>query len=197
VAPPTQPANASDLAAIQRLARVVSVAGGPNLRTDLDSFSVSHSDGRAGWWKSPSPDLGRAPGASWRPGLLDRGVHSEVSQEDVVPAAEEILGGGVSQVGAAEGEPNRGGASDIGSRAHDDRDTAEIRGVAGGGIHKGKSAIHPARVYGERKRSFVGQHFWGRGYFVSTVGRDEEVIRQYIRNQEREDERLDQMNLLR
>jgi putative transposase len=35
------------------------------------------------------------------------------------------------------------------------------------GYIKGKSAIHLARVYGERKRSFVGQHFWARGYFVS------------------------------
>ncbi len=43
------------------------------------------------------------------------------------------------------------------------------------GYIKGKSAIHLARVYAERKRSFVGQHFWARGYFVSTVGRDEEV----------------------
>ena len=65
------------------------------------------------------------------------------------------------------------------------------------GYIKGKSAIHLARVYGERKRNFVGQHFWARGYFVSTVGRDEEVIRAYIRHQEREDERLEQMNLLR
>jgi putative transposase len=65
------------------------------------------------------------------------------------------------------------------------------------GYIKGKSAIHLARVYGERKRSFVGQNFWARGYFVSTVGRDEEVIREYIRNQEREDKRLDQMNLWR
>jgi hypothetical protein len=44
-------------------------------------------------------------------------------------------------------------------------------------------------VYGERKRNFVGQHFWARGYFVSTVGRDETVIREYIRHQEREDQR--------
>ena len=63
------------------------------------------------------------------------------------------------------------------------------------GFIKGKSAIHLARVYGERKRNFVGQHFWARGYFVSTVGRDEEVVREYIRNQEREDRRLDQLNL--
>jgi putative transposase len=45
------------------------------------------------------------------------------------------------------------------------------------GYIKGKSAIHLARVYGERKRNFVGQHFWARGYFVSTVGCDEEVVR--------------------
>jgi putative transposase len=65
------------------------------------------------------------------------------------------------------------------------------------GYIKGKSAIHLARVYGERKRNFVGQHFWARGYFVSTIGRDEAVIRAYIRNQELEDQRLEQMNLLR
>ncbi len=64
------------------------------------------------------------------------------------------------------------------------------------GYIKGKSAIHMARVYGERKKNFVGQHFWARGYFVSTVGRDEEMIRAYIRRQEEEDERLDQLRLL-
>jgi putative transposase len=65
------------------------------------------------------------------------------------------------------------------------------------GYIKGKSAIHLARVYGERKRNFVGQHFWARGFYVSTVGRDEAVIREYIRKQEQEDKRLDQMNLWR
>ena len=44
------------------------------------------------------------------------------------------------------------------------------------GFIKGKSAIHLARVYAERKRNFVGQQFWARGYFVSTVGRDEAVV---------------------
>ena len=63
------------------------------------------------------------------------------------------------------------------------------------GYIKGKSAIHLARVYGERKRNFVGQHFWARGYFVSTVGRDESAIREYIRRQEEEDRRLDQLEL--
>ena len=63
------------------------------------------------------------------------------------------------------------------------------------GFIKGKSAIHLARVYGERKRNFVGQHFWARGYFVSTVGWDEAQIREYIRRQEQEDQRLDQLRL--
>jgi putative transposase len=65
------------------------------------------------------------------------------------------------------------------------------------GFIKGKSAIHLARVYGEQKRNFVGQHFWARGYYVSAVGRDEQAIREYIRNQEQEDMRLEQMNLWR
>jgi len=63
------------------------------------------------------------------------------------------------------------------------------------GYIKGKSAIQLAREYGENRRNFTGQHFWARGYFVSTVGRDETVIRQYIRRQEQEDERLEQLNL--
>ena len=63
------------------------------------------------------------------------------------------------------------------------------------GYIKGKSAIHLARTYGERKRNFVGQHFWARGYIVSTVGRDEKVIREYIQKHEEEDKRLDQLKL--
>ena len=59
------------------------------------------------------------------------------------------------------------------------------------------SAIYLARGYAERKRNFVGQHFWARGYFVSTVGRDEAVVREYIKKQEQEDERLDQLGLWR
>ena len=65
------------------------------------------------------------------------------------------------------------------------------------GYIKGKSAIHLARAYGERKRNFTGQHFWARGYFVSTVGRDETVIRECIRKREAEDSRLDQLNMWR
>lgn len=64
------------------------------------------------------------------------------------------------------------------------------------GYIKGKSAIHIARTFFDHKRNYVGQHFWARGYFVSTVGRDEAAVRDYIRHQEAEDKRIDQMKLL-
>ena len=65
------------------------------------------------------------------------------------------------------------------------------------GYLKGKSAIHIARAYAGRRRNFVGQHFWARGYLVSTVGKDEATVRKYIQEQEREDQRLDQMEMFR
>ena len=63
------------------------------------------------------------------------------------------------------------------------------------GYIKGKSAIHIARSHMGRRRNFVGQHFWARGYFVSTVGRDEAAVREYIRDQELEDQRQEQLRL--
>lgn len=63
------------------------------------------------------------------------------------------------------------------------------------GFIKGKSAIHIARNFQGRKKNFVGQNFWARGYYVSTAGKDEEVVRAYIQAQEKEDQRLEQLNL--
>jgi putative transposase len=62
------------------------------------------------------------------------------------------------------------------------------------GYVKGKSAIWVARTSG-RNRNFVGQHFWARGYYVSTVGLNEEAIREYVRSQEEADEKLDQLRM--
>ena len=59
------------------------------------------------------------------------------------------------------------------------------------GFMKGKSAIHIASVYLGQKKNFTGMSFWARGYFVSTVGADEEAIRAYIKHQESEDKRHD------
>lgn len=63
------------------------------------------------------------------------------------------------------------------------------------GFIKGKSAIWIARTYVGRRKNFTGQHFWARGYYVSTVGKDEAAVRNYIRHQEDEDKRIEQMNL--
>ena len=63
------------------------------------------------------------------------------------------------------------------------------------GFMKGKSAISIARTYLGRKKNFTGQSFWARGYHVSTVGRDEAMIRNYIKHQEEEDKRLDRLSL--
>ena len=68
-----------------------------------------------------------------------------------------------------------------------------VTGVVG--FIKGKSAIAIARRFMDRAKNFVGQNFWARGYYVSTVGRDEEQIRNYIREQEKEDKRLDQLKM--
>jgi putative transposase len=65
------------------------------------------------------------------------------------------------------------------------------------GFIKGKSAIHIARNYLGHRKNFTGQQFWARGYHVSTVGRDEKAVREYIKAQEKEDRRLDQLNLFK
>jgi len=65
------------------------------------------------------------------------------------------------------------------------------------GFNKGKSAIHIARNYLGLKRNFTGQQFWARGYHVSTVGRDEDAVCEYISAQEQEDRRIDQLNLFK
>ena len=68
-----------------------------------------------------------------------------------------------------------------------------VSGVVG--FIKGKSAIATARNFMDRAKNFVGQNFWARGYYVSTVGRDEAQIREYIREQEKEDKRLEQLKI--
>ena len=74
---------------------------------------------------------------------------------------------------------------------HDER----VRGVQCRRVPQGESAIQIARKFGGRQKNSTGEHFWARGYFVSTVGLDENIVRAYIRNQEEEDERYDQMKL--
>jgi putative transposase len=63
------------------------------------------------------------------------------------------------------------------------------------GYLKGKSAIHVARHFLKRERNYAGQRLWARGFFVDTVGRNEEAIRKYIREQEAEDRRMHRLEL--
>ena len=63
------------------------------------------------------------------------------------------------------------------------------------GFVKGKSAIHIARSIGRRRQNFIGESFWARGYYVSTVGKDEEAVRKYIKEQEAADRQWDQLKL--
>ena len=63
------------------------------------------------------------------------------------------------------------------------------------GIIKGKSAIHLFKTKRHLKeKPLWGNHFWARGYFVSTVGADEELIRRYIQHQEKEEKRREEEN---
>jgi putative transposase len=57
------------------------------------------------------------------------------------------------------------------------------------GYMKGKSAIAVARMQG-KDRNYTGAHFWSRGYAVSTVGFDEEIVKNYIREQKAEDDKF-------
>ena len=63
------------------------------------------------------------------------------------------------------------------------------------GFLKGKSSIWIAENIANKAKNFVGHKFWARGYYVSTVGADEKMIRNYIQNQEKDDRRLDQLDL--
>ena len=64
------------------------------------------------------------------------------------------------------------------------------------GFIKRKSAIHIARNFAQRRRNFTGESFWARGFYVTTVGLEEEVVRGYIKHQEKEDHRVEQLTLV-
>jgi putative transposase len=128
---------------------------------------------------------------------ISRGVHSEIPQEGALRGAETVLGDVFRKL-ALQKESRIEEGHLMPDHVHMMISIPPKYAVSQViGFIKGKSAIHLARTYGERKRNFVGQSFWARGFFVSTVGRDEAVIREYIKNQEQEDKRLDQLNLWR
>ena len=126
---------------------------------------------------------------------VSRGVHTEVPQEEHIRMGAQRVGTDHARVGPTERSGGGGRALDGGSCAHVVIDPAEVSVSGVVGFIKGKSAIAIARRFMDRAKNFVGQNFWARGYYVSTVGRDEEQIRNYIREQEKEDKRLDQLKM--
>src|SRR5262249_19719849 len=96
---------------------------------------------------------------------------------------------------SAERERSGGGASDGRPCSHAVVDTTEVLGLRGGGVYQGQEChCDRTKVHGSGEE-LCGQNFWARGYYVSTVGRDEAQIREYIREQEKEDKRLDQLKI--
>ena len=63
------------------------------------------------------------------------------------------------------------------------------------GYIKGKSTLMIFDRHANLKYKYGSRHFWCRGYYVDTVGRNEKVIREYIKNQTEEDYMQDQMSL--
>ena len=116
----------------------------------------------------------------------------------VVRGTAPISGGSVSKFDTAKRLQDRRGAPDSGSRSHDHRDTTEAPCVEGGWVHQREKCdpLGPG-VFREKEELHRTKLLGARGYFGSTRGRDEELIRNYIRYQEREDERFDQLGLWR
>ena len=127
-------------------------------------------------------------------------VHSKISQEGIVRCAAAAIGRPAEAVGDATRESDRRRAFNAGPRAYAGVHTTEVLGIAGGGIHE-REECHPdcSELHGKTQelhgRELLGESFWARGYFVSTVGRDEKQIREYIKKQDQEDQRIDQLTM--
>ena len=94
---------------------------------------------------------------------VPRRVHTEMSKKGAVRATADSPRRGVSGVGAAQGEFDRGGTSDGRSRAHDDRDTAEVRGIERGGVHQGQKRDSPGAGALGAEEELCGAMFLGSG----------------------------------
>jgi len=123
------------------------------------------------------------------------GIHPEVSQEKHLRMGEKRVRADPPGFSPAERERSGGGASDGRPCAHAVVDTTEVLGLGGGGVYQGQECNRDSSNFMDRAKNFVGQNFWAGGYYVSTVGRDEAQIREYIREQDKEDQRLDQLKI--
>jgi putative transposase len=126
---------------------------------------------------------------------ISRGIYPEVSQEKHLRMGEKELGPIIRDLAQQKESVVEEGhlMADHVHMLLSIPPKYSVSGVVG--FIKGKSAIAIARNFMDRAKNFVGQNFWARGYYVSTVGRDEAQIREYIREQEKEDKRLEQLKI--
>ena len=143
----------------------------------------------------PESVSGSGRNSPGRLGQVPRRVHAEVPQEGAIREDKAAIGAGVSRSGATEGVPDRRRPPDAGSRPYADIDPSEVFGGADHRVYERESSIWIAQNVERKMRNFLGHKFWARGYFVTTVGREEETIRAYIRNQEIADQQRDQLEL--
>jgi putative transposase len=122
---------------------------------------------------------------------LDTGI----SEKDIIWSSAPVSGSAVKRVSWSKGMYHYRGALVAGSCPYFDLDPPKYAVAQVVGYLKGKRAIHIARAYLGRRKNFIGEHFWARGYYVSTVGKDGVATRNYIKEQEKEDHRLDQLEL--
>ena len=127
---------------------------------------------------------------------VSRGIYTEEAEEDDIWSDPKASWRDISGVGGTEGMPSCGRSFDVGSRAYLYQHSAEVLGVSYVvGYIKGKSAISIARRFAGKTKNFTGENFWARGYFVTTIGLDEEMVRAYVRSQDNEDAHYDQLKL--
>ena len=126
---------------------------------------------------------------------ISRGIHPKVSQESIYGWVRKELGPIIRDLAQQKESVVEEGhlMADHVHMLLSIPPKYSVSGVVG--FIKGKSAIAIARNFMDRAKNFVGQNFWARGYYVSTVGRDEAQIREYIREQEKEDKRLEQLKI--
>ena len=121
-------------------------------------------------------------------------VDTEIQEEEIVRDNQETVGAGHQGACPPEGIWDCRGAM-VGDHVHMAISIPPKYAVAQViGYIKGKSAIWVARTCGH-KRNFIGQNFWARGYCVSTIGLDDETVCDYVRKQEEEDKKLDQLKM--
>src|SRR6266480_5395701 len=124
---------------------------------------------------------------------IPRRVHSQVPQKDPVCGVATAPGGSLPKVGRAERKQDRGGSSSSRPRAHVDLDPAKVRSVAGGRVYQGEECNSPGSRIRRKEAELRRPAFLGEGILRIHSGAGHRMIRDYIRKQEEEDKRLEQM----